>query len=68
MYVRNSAAKCDTGVGVICPIYHCYVVSSKRLGIITMYKIIFQKFLLPTYPIFFRHVIGNRQFLFGLTT
>ena len=35
----------------------------------TLYKIISQNkmFLLPTYPIFFQHVIGNRLFfLFGL--
>ena len=35
-----------------------------------MYKIIFQNkmFFLPTYPIFFRHVIGNRLYiLFGLS-
>ena len=42
----------------------------KKLQTLGLYKIISQNkmFLLPTYPIFFQHVIGNRLFfLFGLT-
>ena len=47
----------------------CRIFPSDMEKIQTLYKIISQNkmFLLPTYPIFFQHVIGNRLFfLFGL--